>query len=293
MSNQNNQLISVLLTCYNRKETTKACLKSLFSQQLPTDFRLQVYLVDDGSTDGTSEMVAQYFPDINLIRGSGQLFWNGGMRLAWNHAAKENPDFFLWLNDDVVLETGALQEVIDCYQQGKDKCKISCLIIGSCSSTYNEKKLTYGGSTDEGSITPNGELQNCLYINGNIVLVPKEVYQVLGNLSSDYTHGIGDTDYGLRAIQAGFDCYISRKFVGTCEINDRSLEWYSPTLKLKDRWRLFHSPKGLNIKEYNLFRKKFWGWKWITFAFKAYFKLLTPRLYHNLSVYFTNTTTLL
>ena len=47
--------IAVLITCYNRKDKTLLCLESLFKQQgLGIDFSLAVFLVDDGSTDGTA-----------------------------------------------------------------------------------------------------------------------------------------------------------------------------------------------------------------------------------------------
>ena len=49
--------IAVLLTCYNRAETTLACLGKLFKQQLDFEINIDVYLVDDKSNDGTAELV--------------------------------------------------------------------------------------------------------------------------------------------------------------------------------------------------------------------------------------------
>ena len=42
-----------LTTCYNRKDTTLNCLKSLFNQTISEKYNLDVCLVDDGSSDGT------------------------------------------------------------------------------------------------------------------------------------------------------------------------------------------------------------------------------------------------
>ena len=44
---------------------------------------MTVYLVDDGSRDGTSRSVAVRFPQISILEGDGSLFWNGGMRKAF------------------------------------------------------------------------------------------------------------------------------------------------------------------------------------------------------------------
>ncbi|WP_333410708.1 hypothetical protein [Microcoleus sp. LAD1_D5] len=48
----NGTRIAVLLTCFNRKQKTLACLEALFNQTLPADTSLTTYLVDDASTDG-------------------------------------------------------------------------------------------------------------------------------------------------------------------------------------------------------------------------------------------------
>ena len=81
--------IAVLLTCHNRSEKTTACLHSLFQCYLPSDFVLDVFLVDDGSTDGTAELVTEKFPKVIIIHGDGNLFWNRGMHLAWSYASKK------------------------------------------------------------------------------------------------------------------------------------------------------------------------------------------------------------
>ena len=44
--------IATLITCHNRKDKTLACLDALFSNHLPDRVLLDVFLVDDGSTDG-------------------------------------------------------------------------------------------------------------------------------------------------------------------------------------------------------------------------------------------------
>ena len=104
--------VAVLMTVYNRKDSTLKCLSLLYRQ---TDslsragkYRFSVYLTDDGSTDGTSEAVSSLFPDVNIIKGDGSLFWNRGMCAAWDEAARTSPDFYLWLNDDTMLKPGAV-----------------------------------------------------------------------------------------------------------------------------------------------------------------------------------------
>jgi GT2 family glycosyltransferase len=278
------KLIAVLLTCHNRHEKTLICLKSLFESKLSKDFKLDVFLVDDESTDGTSEVVKQQFPKVNIIHGDGSLFWTGGMRLAWKTATETGDyDFYLWLNDDVILDNNALIELLECSLEAKLKDHFPAIITGSCHNSTDSEEFSYGGRTKQGPVVPNGKIQLCRYINGNVVLIPSEIFKKIGNLSPDYTHAMGDFDYGLRAIKAGFKCYVSKSYIATCQLNERMPDWYNPSIKLKKRWQSLYSPSGLNFKEYLLFRKKFWGFKWVIFAAKAYLKTLFPKLYGKFS----------
>lgn len=273
--------IAILLTCHNRKDKTIHCLAALYDQIGITDaYSIEVFLVDDASTDGTADVIKINFPEVNIIAGNGNLFWNRGMHLAWETAAATKDfDYYLWLNDDTILDPTSLLELIKTHAIATSFEQREVIITAACRSDINNDIFSYGGRNEEGSVIPNGTLQSCKYINGNCVLVPKAVYKILGNLSEDYTHGIGDFDYGLRALQIGFKCFTTKDYIATCEPNSEIAGWCNPNLSLLKRWSLFHSPKGLNIREYNFFRKRFWGKKWIFFTVKAYFKMLFPRFY--------------
>ncbi|MBU2135728.1 MAG: glycosyltransferase [Alphaproteobacteria bacterium] len=54
--------IAVVMACYNRRDTTLRCLRSLFAQLEPT-VSLDVYLLDDASSDGTGAAVRAEFPN--------------------------------------------------------------------------------------------------------------------------------------------------------------------------------------------------------------------------------------
>ena len=87
--------IAVLITCHNRKAKTVACLHALFANDLPKDYSLEIFLVDDGSTDGTEQAVRGRYPKVNIIKGDGNLYWNGGMRVAFADAIEQGFDIFL------------------------------------------------------------------------------------------------------------------------------------------------------------------------------------------------------
>ncbi|MDR8393375.1 glycosyltransferase family 2 protein [Aliifodinibius sp. S!AR15-10] len=275
--------IAVLLTCHNRKQKTLNSLHSLFKCDLPKSIQFSVFLVDDGSTDGTSDAISKEFPEVELITGDGNLFWNQGMRLAWKTADKrDNYDFFFWLNDDTILDEKAFHHIFNTYKEAKRHEGNSVIITAACRAKEGTSRFSYGGRDDKGAVIPNGELQSCKLINGNAVLIPRKIVEEIGNLSDDYTHAMGDFDYGLRAIKNGFACYTTKEFVATCPPNDEIPNWCNPKIPLKRRWQLMHSPQGLNIQEHLVFREKFWGIKWVVYALKAYLKVLFPRIYRRL-----------
>lgn len=230
--------VAVLITVYNRKDKTIKCLTNLFQQKLPKDVKIDVYLTNDGCTDGTPEAISLYFPQVHIINGDGTLFWNRGMYVAWNTASKiKDYDFYFWLNDDTVLFPDAMiQLLLDAKQ------KPNSIIVGTTCSSSDNSCVTYGGISEGKVVKPNGRIQKCQTFNGNIVLIPKIIFKNIGNLDWTYRHAMGDLDYGLRVIHSGYCNYISGGFVGICDRNSRPIPWTCPEVSFKNRWKNFHSP---------------------------------------------------
>jgi len=229
--------IAVLMTCFNRKDKTLKSLESLFGQNIEVD----VFLVDDGCTDGTKEAVADRFPQVNIIQGTGNLFWNRGMRSAWETATRtKDYDYYLWLNDDTYLFKNALENIFSVFHTIGKTDVLVCASLQSSTS----KEMTYGGLGKNGLLTPNGTPQECLTMNGNCVLIPRSVYQKTGNLDVVFRHAIGDLDYGYRARKGGTEIYTTTCFVGTCEKNHTLPKWCLKEIPLLIRIKMLYSPLG-------------------------------------------------
>ncbi|WKL50304.1 glycosyltransferase family 2 protein [Flavobacterium pectinovorum] len=263
--------IAILLTCFNRKQKTINCLNHLF--KLKSD--LDVYLVDDGSTDGTSKAVLNEFPQVNLIKGSGNLFWNKGMNLAWDHAAKNDYDYYLWLNDDVIIYENCLDELFSCTKLTENKAIISGII-----ETSDKKDILYGGyDSNKNLIKPNGKLNSIRNMNGNVVIVPKEVYKVLGNLDIHYHHDLGDVDYGLRAQNNGIGVFTTRVAIASGEKNDICRVRQNNTT-ISKRFKKLYSPLGANPKIIFYYRNKYFGFinAVCYFAFLHFINIIPDKL---------------
>lgn len=233
--------IAILLTCYNRKQVTLECLKRLVEQNISID--MDVFLCDDGSTDGTYESVKEKYPTVHIFKGTGNLFWNRGMLAAWQEACKEKEyDAYIWLNDDVILYENAIPELINCSTLCEDKS----IICGSFCS--NSGEFSYGGRTKNGTpIIPNGTLQDVYWLNGNCVLIPKAIVNKIGLLDKMFQHHLGDFDYGLRAQEAGFNIVTTKRYLGTCAPNlIKNNRARKDGLTIIKRFQRLYSPLGDN-----------------------------------------------
>jgi GT2 family glycosyltransferase len=241
---------AILITVHNRKAKTLNCLNKLFEINNDVD----VFLVDDCSSDGTAEAVNELFPQVKIIKGTGNLFWNRGMQLAWSEASKYNYDYYVWLNDDVLLYENAFEELFACAKLKSDKAIISALI-----KDHNHDKIIYGGTDkNKNLITTTEKLNPITHMNGNLVIVPKYVFEKIGNLDPFYHHDLGDVDYGLRAQKEKIGVFTTRKIIASCERNDICRVRLNHST-IKERFKRLYSPLGSNPSINFYFRKKHYG----------------------------------
>lgn len=255
--------IAVLLTCFNRKEKTCACLKSMYADlekynaiHLEDNISLEVFLVDDGCTDGTADAVRAQFSNqpVHIIQGTGSLFWAGGMRLAWSEAYKRHSewDFYLLLNDDTELLPDAFEELMNTHYYCREKYKSAGIYSGVTCASDDHTKCTYSGNVwvnkakgTSKRLGPSDTPQMCDMTNANILLVAKSVVDKIGRFSNSYQHGMADYDYSIRARKMGLPVLITANFCGICDndhINYEDQAKHIINMTLKDRWKYFSHP---------------------------------------------------
>lgn len=266
--------IAVLMACFNRRETTLACLAALHRQ--PEAASCDVYLVDDGSSDGTAAAVRAAYPHTRIVAGTGSLFWNGGMRLAWDSAAAsgEPYDVFLWLNDDVTLHDGAIARLLAAAETAGEDAAI--IVVGSTCEPHDATVQTYGGHRLP---SPKRPLRMNLVpptdrpipvdtLSGNIVLVSRRAYETLGNLDPRYVHIYGDLDYGFRARAAGIAILQSAGVAGSCASNSAANTSLDRTLSRYARLRLrLAESRKMHARDWNVFARKHSGLGALSFLY--------------------------
>lgn len=260
--------IAVLLTCFNRKNKTDLCLESFFiAIKSVTDFVFDVYLVDDASKDGTALLVKQKYPMVNLIIGSGSLFWAGGMRLAWKTALKTGKEYdgFLLINDDVCFFSSFWYQIDATLKYIKQNYNRSGICV---LSTVDEATgmISYGGyklankffKHKTFQVFPMDIPQECHLANANIFYVPNDVVTRIGILDSNFTHSLADFDYTLTAYKKGIPVLVGSDYGGFC-MNDHPSKTIANTLR--KRIRDLYDIKGLALNEYLYYLNKHFWWK--------------------------------
>lgn len=274
--------LAVIMTCHNRVDKTLVCLTRLFDQDCAEELKISVYLVDDGSTDGTGSTVKSRYPDINVIQGDGSLFWNRGMHRAFGEALKTDFDYYLWLNDDTLLYPGALGTMIKTHRELAALGRAASIIAASTRDPTTGK-FTYGGYIGAGNIInplrlrllqPQKKSVSVDTMCGNCVLIPKQVTDVVGNIDPKYRHRWGDVDYGLRAKAAHCESWIAPGYLADCEGNSNVDRHLDHDLPFMQRLKELHSMKGLGKKDWFQFVHAHGGALWIGVWVRPYLRLI-------------------
>ncbi|WP_234542736.1 glycosyltransferase family 2 protein [Streptomyces shenzhenensis] len=268
--------VVVVMACHNRRDTTVRCLRSLVGQ-CPPEVSLRIVLTDDGSTDGTAAAARAIWPGIHVMQGDGALFWAKGMALAASAAV--DYDFLLWLNDDVVLDPGALTRLLATHRalvgSGQDP-----LVAGALRDPLTGA-VTYSGVVRQSLLRPTrftrvAPAHRPLLVdtmNGNLVLVPRSVVERVGQIDGKFEHGMADFDYGLRARALDCAVWVAPGTLGTCAGNSVAGSYMDLTLSVWERLRLMRTPKGLPPRSWLRFTRRHAGPLWPAYWLWPYLRL--------------------
>lgn len=273
--------ITVIMTCFNRKEYTIRCINTL-NEAASDDMRFKYVVVDDNSTDGTKAAVEKAASDNNLdaavLKGTGSLFYSGGMRkgIEWAKSDCFGSDFFMLVNDDVRFDSAAVARMIagQC-RGGRDKSSDGkgTVLVGATADEAG--KYSYGGikyvrGINYRAVRPEDADRSCDTFNANCVLIPGNIFMEAPNMDAVYNHSLGDFDYGLALKRMGAPIEVYKEYIGICNKNNLAGTWNDTSLSRKERFRRKESIKGLPRREWYHFLKKNFGVK------TALIKSVTP-----------------
>jgi GT2 family glycosyltransferase len=277
--------VYAVLTSFNRRDKTIACLRALALSALSARVDLHAILVDDASTDGTAGAVRDEFDWVEVVEGAGDLFWNRGMYVGYARALADGPDYFLWLNDDTELYSDALGRLISQSEGLAAQSGRPVIVVGSTVDSRSGQ-LSYGGAVSRSRlhrftyrrVWSDSMPLPCETMNGNCVLIALPVARLIGNLDPVYEHAMGDTDYALRARKAGFGVFVAAGVIGHCASNPVAGSFTDESLPWRRRWQLMLGRKGLPVRSWLHFTRRHGGLMWPLYFAWPYAKLAVSSL---------------
>jgi len=233
--------VALVIPVHNRREVTLQCLRSLEridSQGLD----VKIFVVDDGSTDGTSVAIRSRFPEVDIIAGDGTLHYAAGTNRGIEAAIKWPANFVVMMNDDSVFHDQFLQRLVATAMANPRS------LVGALLLLWNEPHRVFqvapkwrplrGGWSMPEDLTAFSVESTSFGVDvivGNCVLVPAEAIKECGMLDERrFPHGWGDAQYTTRLRRAGWKLLIEPRAFVWCEPNE-----YPPSLHQMTLPRMF------------------------------------------------------
>ncbi len=197
---------SVIVLSWNGKPYLEDCLTAVLTQSYP-DF--EALLVDNASTDGSADFVAERFPRARIIRNSQNLGFAAGMNVGLKAAAGE---ILVLLNQDTVVRENWLTALVEAMAADREVGVAGCKILESDGKTIQHAGATleylsishhYGyGELDQGQYDT---LRAVDFVTGAAMGIKRVVVEKIGYLDEDFFPGyFEDVEFCLRAREAGY-----------------------------------------------------------------------------------------
>lgn len=196
--------VSIVIPVYNRVDLTVQCLEAI-AQTTSGDF--EVVVVDDASTDGTAEVLAQFGSALTVVRHDE----NQGFARACNDGARAaRGDLLVFLNNDTLPRPGWLDALLTAAEAAPDVGAVGARLLypdGTIQHAgigftpdFEPFHLHQGVPADAPAVT---EDRDCEAVTGACLLVPRAVYDEIGGFDEGYRMYFEDVDLCLRIRATG------------------------------------------------------------------------------------------
>jgi GT2 family glycosyltransferase len=263
-------VLSIVISCYNTRNLVSDCLRSIY--QNPAAEPYEIILVDDASSDGTSEMVRLTFPEVRLFRSEINRHYAHSNNWALDQARGR---YVLLLNNDTLVLPRALDDMIAFLREHPDAGAVGCKLLNedgtiqwSVKSLPNPAAAIFGARSILAKWFPSNRFSrhHLLHIgrdmtqpfvaglvSGAASMMPLAVMKEVGPLDVRFFYHV-DADYCKRIADAGYKCY----YLPTAAIIHLNHKGGTMT-SLSARFR---SLAMFEVWSYRYYRKHIQKWSW-------------------------------
>ncbi len=248
--------VSILIPVYNRIEITKKGISQIFLSlsQLHISDIYEVIVIDDGSTDGTSDWIKQKYPQTIILYGDGNLWWSGAINVGAKYAKEHGATHLLLWNDDVKPRNDYFKNLLDLLDSDDIIYGSTILDINTGEYWFRGCHYSYKfGFTKHVREIPSKWSINCL--TGMGTCLPISIIDDIGYWDNkNFPQYYGDVDYTLRAFEAGYRIIVNDNLV---LYNDTRASSFNQEKSIKKYWRsMFITQSRYNLHKDILFNTK-------------------------------------
>lgn len=203
--------MSVIVLNWNGKNDTIECIDSLQKLDYPN---YEILMVDNGSTDGSEEIIRTSFPSVHVIQTKQNLGYAGGNNVGMRIALSRGADYVWLLNNDTLVNPDALTSLVSTALSDPRIAFVGSKIyfhdrpnlIWCVGGTI---ELTHGGRTDHPGMgqVDTGQfdtISDVGYVSGCSLLASKEAIANIGLLPEEYFLYFEETDWNIAAQMKGY-----------------------------------------------------------------------------------------
>ena len=133
----NYPMVALVIPVHNNKEDTAEYLESLKGVTYPN---YKVIIIDDGSTDGTKDMIKEKYPYVILLKGDGNLWWARAINMGPEKAIEIGADYVLYGDNDSIVDSKFISALLDTAEKNPRSIPVSKVYY------YDDpKRILYAG----------------------------------------------------------------------------------------------------------------------------------------------------
>jgi rhamnopyranosyl-N-acetylglucosaminyl-diphospho-decaprenol beta-1,3/1,4-galactofuranosyltransferase len=198
--------VAAVVITYQRRDMLRRTLEGLRAQERPVD---EIVVIDNGTSDGTADMLRRDFPDVTHLRMEENIGPAGALQVGFEHANGKGHRWAWTHSDDILARPEALKTLLATAEQlGDDRLGLLCCWFEPVSTHYFHNGALWKHRVVQQRWPPVGSPPyptDVMTFKG--ALISMAMVPEIGVPVGDYFLMMEEYEYCLRAIRAGFRHY--------------------------------------------------------------------------------------